>query len=460
MVAYWRTKVQYFWIKELKNKFLQRIDRPGVKRYSSNMVWLTMIRVVQFIAGISVGIYVARQLGPAQYGLFNYALSFAWLFSILGDLGLNSIVVRELVFHPDDSDRLLGTTFILKLGSYFGMMVFALGILFMFFRNTQVFLLILIITCSFIFNSILIIEFYFQARLLNKYVAISRIIAFLITYALRVYCAWSYAPLWCFATIEVITTVVTAIGFWGSYFSIGGRILRWRFDRKWAVFLLRESFPLLLVGASSIIYARIDQVMVTGLISEAANGQYAVAVRAVEFLISIVVVFESTFFPVMLECRAVSLLRYYQRTIKMMRVMFYIILVSLVPLAISGYWAIRILYGDEYQTGAMLYAIFTLKMLLVYPGAICGRWYLAEGLQNLSLWISVCGAVSNIILNYALIKVFGVTGAVYATLISNFGVLFIFPLPFRKGRFGVRLLLEAIIPFIPAWHRTRLSPSE
>ena len=64
--------------------------------------------------GFTVGIYVARQLGPSKYGLLNYAISLVGIFSVVISLGLDQIVVRELVKTPENRDKLLGTTFILR----------------------------------------------------------------------------------------------------------------------------------------------------------------------------------------------------------------------------------------------------------------------------------------------------------------------------------------------------------
>ena len=107
-----------------------------------------------------------------------------------------------------------------------------------------------------------------------------------------------------------------------------------------------------------------------------------------------------------------------------------------------------------------MYAVFTFKILLVYPGLIYGKWYLAEGMQKLSLLISIVCAVCNVILNYFLIAKFGVFGAVYATLVVTFCSYFLFPLFFRKGRQGVRLFLRAMTPvFRTGSHHRALTAS-
>ncbi len=62
-----------------------------------------------------IGVWIARYLGPERFGLLSYAQSFVSLFSAFATLGLDGIVVRELVKHPEKEGELLGIAFVLKL---------------------------------------------------------------------------------------------------------------------------------------------------------------------------------------------------------------------------------------------------------------------------------------------------------------------------------------------------------
>ena len=66
-------------------------------------------------AGVLVGIWVARYLGPEKFGLLSYVLAFTAIFSGTARLGLDGIMVRELVNHPEKRDTYLGTAFWLKM---------------------------------------------------------------------------------------------------------------------------------------------------------------------------------------------------------------------------------------------------------------------------------------------------------------------------------------------------------
>lgn len=75
----------------------------GFKRYFENTSWLVAGKIFSMLVAFFVGVYVARYLGPDRLGLLSYSQSFVMLFAPLANLGLDYIVVRELV--KDETKR-------------------------------------------------------------------------------------------------------------------------------------------------------------------------------------------------------------------------------------------------------------------------------------------------------------------------------------------------------------------
>ena len=69
--------------------------------YLKNTSWLLFDRLVRIFGGLFIGIWIARYLGPSDFGVLNYALAYVAFFQVFVNLGLNQIVVRELVFFED-----------------------------------------------------------------------------------------------------------------------------------------------------------------------------------------------------------------------------------------------------------------------------------------------------------------------------------------------------------------------
>ena len=89
-------------------------------KYFKNTSWLFAEKIIRMMVGLFIGIWVARYLGPEQFGLFSYAVSFVGLFTAISTMGLDTILVRELVKNESNRDILLGTAFRLKLLGAFG----------------------------------------------------------------------------------------------------------------------------------------------------------------------------------------------------------------------------------------------------------------------------------------------------------------------------------------------------
>lgn len=67
-------------------------NHAGFIRYFKNTCWMMGEQFLRIIAGVFVGIWVARYLGPEQFGLFSYVLAFTAIFGGIAKLGLNGIV--------------------------------------------------------------------------------------------------------------------------------------------------------------------------------------------------------------------------------------------------------------------------------------------------------------------------------------------------------------------------------
>jgi len=70
-------------------------NHAGFIRYFKNTSWMMAEQFLRIIAGLLVGIWVARFLGPEQFGLFSYVLAFTAIFGGIAKLGLDGIMVRE-----------------------------------------------------------------------------------------------------------------------------------------------------------------------------------------------------------------------------------------------------------------------------------------------------------------------------------------------------------------------------
>ena len=191
----------------------QFLSNKGFRKYFANTSWLLGERVFRMTISLFVGIYVARYLGPERFGLLSYALSFVWLFSSLASLGLNDILVRELVNQPENSQNLIATALWLKVCG-FGLMGLTITVVLIFKSEDQLTLLLIsIIILGFLFQATNVVEFYFQAKVQSKFIVRAQVVQLLITSIFKIYLVWSKANLLWFALALMLDQALVAVLF-------------------------------------------------------------------------------------------------------------------------------------------------------------------------------------------------------------------------------------------------------
>ncbi len=420
-------------------------QHQGFMRYFQNTSWLMGEKILRMFMGLFVGIWVARYLGPEQFGLLSYVQSFVFLFTTIATLGLDGIVVRELVKDESKRDKLLGTAFGLKLiGALLILPVLALAVHFSN-NNQQTNLLIFIIASTTIFQSFNVIDFYFQSKVLSRYVAIANTISLLISSLVKIALIINQAPLITFAGIILFDNFILAMGFVYFYLKKVARISKWKYDFKMAKSLLKDSWPLILSSVVISIYMKIDQIMIKEMLNTAAVGQYAAAVRLSEAWYFIPMVIASSLFPAIINAKKHSETQYYARLQKLYDLMVWMAIIIALPTTFLSDWVVNILYGEQYHQAIDVLVIHVWAGMFVGLGVARGRWILNENLQNYSFLYLSIGMLVNIIFNYRFIPTLGINGAAYATVLSQFIGTIISPLFFKKTRVSFYMMVNSIL---------------
>ena len=80
---------------------------PTKEKVVRNVIWAVIGKVVTLLGGLLVGIFVARYLGPEQYGLMSYVMSYVALFQVLASFGMDQIEIREESKMPGKKDKII-----------------------------------------------------------------------------------------------------------------------------------------------------------------------------------------------------------------------------------------------------------------------------------------------------------------------------------------------------------------
>lgn len=390
----------------------------GFMRYFKNMSWLFFEKALRILVGLFVGAWVARYLGSEQFGLFSYAQSFAGICAVFATLGLESIVVRELVKDENRTDQLIGTAFWMKLaGAFLVLLILTVAINFTS-NNTYTTILVFIIASATIFQSFNVVYFYFRAKVLSKYAVYNNVVVLLLSSIIKIILILNEAPLIYFAWVVLFDSLVLALGFIYFYTKKSSSIKHWQFDKVVAIELLKNSWPLLFSGVAITVYLKIDQVMIQSILGSAAVGQYAAAVRLSEALFFVPGIIAGSLLPAIINTKKQSETLYNQRVQKLCSLVAWLAIIVALLITFLGDWLVNLLYGVEYYQAASVLIIHIWSGIFAALLASSGQWFIVENLTHLALYRNISGAVVNIALNIALIPHHGIQGAAVATLIS------------------------------------------
>ena len=373
---------------------------------------------MRMLAGLLVGIWVARYLGPAQFGLFSYAVAFAALFSSIAKLGLDSIMVRDLVREPAQRDIYMGTAFWLKLAGSLAMLG-VIGIaLQLTTSDSTTRLYIFIIASGAIFQPFEVVDFYFQSKVLSKFVSICKLIQLTISSLIKIFLIYIDSGLFWFVIVSLIDQITLAATLYLAYRCQKIGMYFKHFNRHVAKKLLIDSWPLVLSGLAVMIYMRTDQIMIKEMLGEKEVGLYSAATRISEIWYFVPILITNSIFPAILNVKKDSP-KYFFR----LRVLFSVLVwIGILVAAITAFiydWLIIFLYGQDYQQAGQVLMIHIWGGIFVALGAASGSWFVSENLQRYALYRTLLGASVNIALNFALIPKYGILGAAIGTVVAQ-----------------------------------------
>jgi polysaccharide transporter, PST family len=414
-------------------KYFSKLYNVLRSKESSNALWLVFDKLLRFLFSFITGILVARYLGAHEFGILSYAQAYVSIFSTIALLGLDSIVVRELIIHPEKEKEILGSAFLLKLVSGTILFVLSSVIYYLFSpNNVTTAIIITIISASIIFQAFDSIAFWYQAKLLSKYVVIAKNLALILGSIAKIAVIYFKGQLVHLAIVSSLELSIGSIFLFLIFKKQKNELLKFYFSYSLGKKLLKKSWPLVFSSLSIIIYMRIDQIMIEKMIGSEGVGLYTTATRLSEAWYFIPTAIITSTFPSIIEAKKESELCYYRKIGNLLLLLVLIGYIISFFISIFSKEIIVILYGSAYQEASTVLTIHIWASIFVFIHYVTGNWLINENLQIVALYRNLVGAIFNIILNIYLIPSYGITGAAIATLISYI-VVIVSPIMFSKA---------------------------
>jgi len=417
---------------------------PNLKKIIGNTGWLFADKIIRMGMGIFIWVWIARFLGPNDYGLFNYAVAFVGLLTPIAVLGLDNLVIRELVHKNYKKEEILGTAFAMRVAGGIITLIASFVIIFLI-RNGQVitYWLVGIIAASTLFLSFDVIDLWFQSQVRSKYSVIAKDTAFFAVTAVRILLIKLNAPVTAFAWATLAEVALGAAGLIIYFYIKGERILIWKVNYKLSKNLLIECLPLLISNTAILLYMKIDVLLLGQMTGERSVGIYSAATKISEAFYFIATVIATSVFPVIIGNSEM----YYERLKKLFNTTTMLAYIIVIPLSLLSNIIISI-FGKQYMQAGPMLAVHTWATIFVFLGVAQGSWFIKEGKTGIymQLYRTLIGAVINIVLNIILIPRYEGMGASIATVIAYSYVGYFSNMFNKKTRKMFYMQSAALIP--------------
>ena len=415
------------------------INKLKYSKFKINLSWLLFDKIFRASANIFLSIFLARNLGPENFGILNYFLAFLFLFSSISAFGINPVLVNQILKTKKNIkyNSIISAyyfRFILSLINYI-IFLLLIGIL----NENQIYnKYSLIIGLGIIFKSCEVFFSYFEAKSLSKYIVLSQLIGFVFSAGLIVFVIIYNLDI--FLVYQALALDFIIVFFLINFFYYKKtKFFFVKFDYNALKKLIKKSFPVLVSSLGIILYMRIDQIMIKEMIGEYSLGIYSVSVRYIEIFHFIPKILMISLLPILLTSR-----KYIFELQKLNSFITKISIALILLLIFTSDIIITLIFSDIYDESILLTKILSLTIIFVFLGVVNEHWYILNNLQKYYAINVFTGAIINILLNYFFILKFGVIGASYATIITYFYIIFIFEYFNKKTRFLLKIKIKSI----------------
>lgn len=386
---------------------------------AKNAGWLIAGKVAQSFLALVINIITARYLGPSDYGIISYAASIVAFVVPIMNLGLCNVLVQEFTNHPEEEGKIIGTSIALSICSALACIVgVAAYTYFVDYGETVTNIVVLLYSLLLLSEAFELIQYWYQYKLMSKQMSIVSLIAYFIVSAYKIFLLVTQKSVYWFAVSNSIDYALIAIALLVIYKKKGGKKLS--FDRNIGKRMFSSSKHYIMSSLMVTIFAQTDKIMIKLMIGEAYVGYYSAAVACAgitSFVFSAII---DSFRPVIFKNKKNGDTATYDKNlIRLNSCVIYLSLLQSAVMCVFAPTMISILYGEAYVAASPALRIIVWYTTFSYLGSVRNVWILAENKQRY-LWIlNLGGAVLNIALNFALIPIWGIYGAAFASLVTQ-----------------------------------------
>lgn len=409
-----------------------------------NTGWLLFEQLFKMALSLVVLSLMARHLGAADFGLLNYSLAFIMVGTAVTNLGIDSIIVNELIKNRNDMGKVMGTTIVLRLVSA---VISMSGLIFIVRllnpQDVTLYAITAIHSISLIFVIFDSIDYWFQSNLQSKYVVISKSIAFTLVSCWRIALIYFEKPVQYFAVATVIEAVLISVFILVFYMRFQGP--RLSFSWQMAKQLLTQGFYFFIAGLLIMVYTQMDKIMLGQLSTSETVGIYMAALTISSLWMFIANALIESARPLIMAAKMDDERLYIMKNKQLYCAIIWIGIIASIAITLLSKPLILLIYGTQFIEAVDVLIILIWSRIFSLIGTVKSIWLTMENLGKFQVYFVGMGAVINVGLNSVLIPLYGALGAAVATLLAEMLSALFSVLLFRTTRPLFRLIIEAFL---------------
>ncbi|WP_306524158.1 flippase [Rheinheimera sp.] len=428
------------------------------KLLEARAIIMLMERFFRLGAGAVVTFMVARMLGDEALGVYGVVMVWAAFLTPLSSMGLNNLVQKMASSQTDPlrARTILQSALWLRLiaGLFFAvLMILGFAVFYPhYFAIGPAAISALFILQS--FSAMMLCEYDQNYRGHFRAVALSKVVVSILTLTARVVALIFGANVDTLLLVVGIEFLLTGAlqYYWHRRYApqepgLSLKYFSWQSSKE----LLKRSSWLWLSGVVSVIYLKIDTIMIEQMIGIAATGQYTAVARLSELWYVIPVTLAARYYPDLLKAYNKNW-ESYLCILKKRSVQFFLMAFGIaIFMTLGAKWIMWLAYGEKFVPSATVLQIHVWAGCFIFVRALISQHLIITGNEPLSLLSHGVGAILNVLLNLWLIPIYGIEGAAWATLISYAYASFFFLFCSGKTRahFWQLLKVKAVAPQPP-----------
>lgn len=433
-----RHSMNAWWTKYLPGIILEWIEgRHDLQKTIGNTGWLLFDRIFRIIIGLTIGAWIARHLGPAQFGELAYVISFIAFFQVIADLQADGFIVRDIAQERGEAAVILGTAFWLRLTFGLAAWLCAAGLMLILHPDDlHLFWLTAVIGGTMVFRSSETVDIWFQSQSQSKRTVVAKFVAYFFSNGIKVALLLLKAPLIVFAGIMCLECAATALGLAIAYrrFPTQGR---WRATLSQAKLLLNLCWPFIACSFMTTVFLRIDQIMLKEMLGERELGIFAAALPISQALSVIPSTLIISLAPFVARKISQDEKLYEDALITIFRSFALMSILGASIIALASPWLIKLMYGSQYQYSAVILSSHVFVNVLIFQGIAQDLWVVNKTVRSVTLISTFAAAVIGIASNALLIRKFGSLGAVFSYMLAQGASVVIIPCLLRRDLFDL-----------------------